>query len=33
MQPMVWTRQMSELTRARIKDLRWWLERDEGSLV
>ncbi len=30
MQPMVWAIQMTELTRARITSLRWWLEREEG---
>lgn len=31
MRPMVWAGQMTELTRARIKSLRWWLEREEGD--
>jgi uncharacterized protein YecT (DUF1311 family) len=29
MHPMVWANHKTELTRARIKDLRWWLEREE----
>jgi uncharacterized protein YecT (DUF1311 family) len=32
MKPMVWAIQMTELTRARIASLRWWLEREEGSV-
>jgi uncharacterized protein YecT (DUF1311 family) len=32
MQPMVRAIQMTELTRARITSLRWWLEREEGSV-
>lgn len=32
MRPMVWAEQMTELTCARIKSLRWWLEREERDL-